>query len=190
MTDKEKPRARRASLYPYCRRAGKVYLKEPTAARSCALPIESEPETRPAASAPEAPPEKDSEGSAYEEYLRENPATGQLKVQAYRAREALPQSDVDVTVSSFIGETEHVFFSGRTDGDGLIDNIALPAPARASSLSFGDPHPSATYLLNAVADGFVPLTVGITIFDGIKTIQPLPMIIRREGDENAADQSS
>lgn len=182
MTEKNPPRGSRGSFYPYARTRN-VYIKQshPDARPTAASP---EKEREPERAAPPLPPleppaadEVDREDE-YEEFLRANPASGMLKVQAYRAREALPQSGVGVRVSTYIGDSERVFFEGVTDENGIIDNIKLPAPPRANSLESGDEHPTATYLLSATEEGFIPITIGITIFEGIKTIQPLPMILR------------
>ena len=181
MKEKSTPRGSRGIHYPYGRDATRhIYIKQsPQSAAAAAEPIGPE-ERAPILPPPElpTPPSEGERDAEYEEYLRENPASGLLKVQAYRAREAIPQSNVGVRVSTYIGNREQIFFEGATDGNGIIDNIKLPAPPRDNSLRFGDSHPSATYLLSASEEGFIPITIGITVFDGVKTIQPLPMIIQ------------
>ena len=196
MTDKNSPRRSRGRCYPYGgERSGNVYIKQGTRA---VFAEQTEEEIKQPAPTPtptpapapiaearaERPEEPSATNAAYNDYLKLNPSKGYLKIQAYRAREALPQSDVEVTVSAYINGGEHVFFNGRTNENGIVDNIELPAPPRGNSLDSGDTHPSATYLLNATYDGFIPITVGITVFEGIKTIQPLPMIVRLGGNED------
>lgn len=192
MAENVTPRGSRGSYYPYsrdaARRARNVYIKTsaPEAIKTANVertPAEERPPERlaptlPPLEPPTLPSDTAERDEDYEEYLIENPANGLLKVQAYRAREAIPQSGVGVKVSTYIGDRERTFFEGVTDENGIIDNIKLPAPPRANSLESGDPHPTATYLLSASEEGFIPITIGITIFDGIKTIQPLPMILR------------
>lgn len=117
-----------------------------------------------------------------EEFLRENSSTGMLKIQAYRAREAYPVKDVRVEVSRDFNGGERVFFSGVTDENDIIDNIELPAPPRVNSLEFDSPDKVAVYKLRAVLQGYEELVRAVEIFDGIKTIQPLAMQLRRGGE--------
>ena len=65
---------------------------------------------------------------AYQEFLRNNPATSTLKIRASAASQALPVSGVNVVVSKEIGNNNIIFFSGSTDESGMINNIVLPAP--------------------------------------------------------------
>ena len=117
-----------------------------------------------------------------EEFLRKNSGSGMLKIQAYRAREAYPVKDVRVEVSRDFNGGERVFFSGVTDENGIIDNIELPAPPRVNSLEFDSPDKVAVYKLRAVLQGYEELVRAVEIFDGIKTIQPLAMQLRRGGE--------
>ena len=117
-----------------------------------------------------------------EEFLRENSATGMLKIQAYRAREAYPVPNVRVEISHDFDSGERVFFSGVTDENGIIDNIELPAPPRENSLEFDSPDKVAVYKLRAALPGYEELVRAVEIFDGIKTIQPLAMQLRRGGE--------
>ena len=117
-----------------------------------------------------------------EDFLRENSSSGMLKIQAYRAREAYPVKDVRVEISRDFNNGERVFFSGITDENGIIDNIELPAPPRENSLEFDSPDKVAIYKLRAVLQGYEELVRAVEIFDGIKTIQPLAMQLRRGGE--------
>ena len=117
-----------------------------------------------------------------DEFLRENSSSGMLKIQAYRAREAYPVKDVRVEISRDFNSGERVFFSGITDENGIIDNIELPAPPRENSLEFDSPDKVAIYKLRTVLPGYEELVRAVEIFDGIKTIQPLAMQLRRGGE--------
>ena len=66
----------------------------------------------------------------YQLFLSENPSTGTLKIRATSAGEALPISNVKITVSKTIGDDTVVFFEGETDNSGMINGIKLPTPMR------------------------------------------------------------
>ena len=67
--------------------------------------------------------------SLYQQFIKENPGQGLLKIRAYAANEAVPMSGLKVVVSKMINEnTRAIFFEGITDSSGIIDNILLPAP--------------------------------------------------------------
>ncbi len=71
--------------------------------------------------------------AAYQEFLRENPGVGYLKVRASAANEAVPISGIQIKVSKLIGTNNVVFFRGETDYSGMINDIVLPAPKEVVS---------------------------------------------------------
>ena len=66
----------------------------------------------------------------YQEFIKDNPGQGTLKVRATSASEALPIKDVNIIVSKQIGNDTYIFFEGKTDESGMINNIKLPTPVR------------------------------------------------------------
>lgn len=64
----------------------------------------------------------------YEAFIAENPSEGILKVQAFTADQAIPIADADVFITKNINGQDVLFFQGKTDSSGIIDNIVLPAP--------------------------------------------------------------
>ncbi len=64
----------------------------------------------------------------YIDFIKNNPGYSTLKVRASAANEAYPISNVDIKVSRVIGEYEVVFYEGKTDSSGMINNIILPSP--------------------------------------------------------------
>ena len=52
---------------------------------------------------------------------------------------------------------------------------------RGNSLDFVLPDKAATYLLQALNGDYDGITREVEIFDGIKTIQPLALILSKEG---------
>ena len=123
---------------------------------------------------------------ALEEYLRQNPKIGFLKMQVFTARGAIPVQGAQVTVSRRIGEGDHVFSSALTDRDGLIAPIPLPAPDRSLSEepeSQGEPVPFATYNIRTEYPGHVTVeNFNVPIFDGIVSIQPVSMTPETNGN--------
>ena len=117
-----------------------------------------------------------------EEFMRENSSRGSLKIQAYKAREAYPVSGVRVVIYRETDGGEQVFFSGITDENGVIDGIELPAPPGENSLDFDSPDKGAIYGLRAILSGYEELERSVEIFDGVKTIQPLAMLLKKGGE--------
>lgn len=69
----------------------------------------------------------------YNNFLKENPGRGNLKLRVTSASEALPVEGVDVVVSKEIGNNTYIFYEGKTDNSGMINNIKLPTPARITN---------------------------------------------------------
>ena len=65
---------------------------------------------------------------SYQNFLKENPSSGSLRIRAYAASEAIPVSGLKVIVSKIIDNNNVIFFEGYTDNSGLIEKISLPAP--------------------------------------------------------------
>lgn len=74
-----------------------------------------------------------SDDQAFQEFIRNNPGRGYLKVRATSANDAIPVAGVEVTVSKKIGNNNVAFFQGQTDNSGMINGIVLATPSKASS---------------------------------------------------------
>lgn len=114
----------------------------------------------------------------YAQFLMENPKTGTLKVQAYRGDQAYPVSGAQVTVSQTFADGEHLFFTGVTDEDGLIENITLPAPPKAESQSPEHPQSTAVYRLTATHPSYGSITEPVYMYEDVTAIQPLAFSLR------------
>ena len=119
------------------------------------------------------------EASGLAEFLTENSQTGVLRIQAYRAEQALPLPNVKITVSKVLDGQPQVFFQGVTDVSGVLDGITLPAPPRLESQEPGQQDPYATYLLRAELASFQTMEVPVDVFQGIKTVQPVQLSLGR-----------
>ena len=92
--------------------------------------------------------EKFTSTEGYREFMKNNPSYGYLKIRAYAAREAVPISGLQVTVSTIIDNTKVIFFEGETDISGTIEKIALPAPTL--NLDNSVIPPSTTYEIESI----------------------------------------
>ncbi len=144
------------------------------------------PEVRyePLSDSPPANDEEEREKQAllpdYKQFLLENPCFGELKVQAYRGFQALPVPDVNITVYKVFRDGHRVLFSGKTDPSGLIESIRLPAPPRGNSLTPAENVKAAVVQLHAEAAGYVSQDQTVEIFENMRTIQPLQMMLKEE----------
>lgn len=124
--------------------------------------------------------------SDYEDFVERNGSSGKLRVQVFAADRSFPISGANVTVSVpfLIGSKE--LFRGKTDADGIIDNITLPAPNKALSLDEGNTlEPFALYNVKVThpdyADGDY---ASIPVFDSVKSIQPVELVpLTQSGNE-------
>lgn len=107
----------------------------------------------------------------YSTFIKNNSGRGYLKVIVSTASEAVPIVDAEVVVYQDIENYRVIFYRGRTDSSGIIDNIELPSP---NSVTFGslEVPEYAIYKLVIKANGYVDIydyTVGV--FSNIKVIQ-------------------
>ena len=126
------------------------------------------------------PPPVPPESVTYGEFLRQNPAEGNLKIQASRAHRALPTAGVEVVVARQFLDQRVLFFRGKTDEDGLIDSVILPAPPRRDSLAPSQAQHGARYQVFARCPGFLPESHEAEIFAGVTSILPISMRVLQE----------
>ena len=107
---------------------------------------------------------------SYQEFIKNNPGKGNLKIRAYAASEALPVSGLRIVVSSTINNQQIIFFDGLTDSSGMINTISLPAP----QLNLNNLEVPAT--IRYEIDAFFDNQVGkrsfyVNMYDGICVVQ-------------------
>ena len=68
------------------------------------------------------------ESKLYQEFIRDNPSQGFLRIRAYTASQAVPISGLRVIVSKILDNTKVIFYDGVTNNSGLIERIVLPTP--------------------------------------------------------------
>lgn len=64
----------------------------------------------------------------YQNFLKDNPSAGYLRIRAFAANQAIPISGLNITISKMIGGNNVIFFEGATNSSGLIERITLPTP--------------------------------------------------------------
>ena len=112
----------------------------------------------------------------YEDFIRVNPDLGVLKIEAFTANEGIPIPDTDIVIYKDIGEYNVVFFKGKTDSNGMIDNIYLPAPKKSDSMSLEIPLYT-VYEMNAYHIGYERIKkYSIGMFGDVKVIQYVKMM--------------
>lgn len=134
-------------------------------------------ETASARAVPTLFPSTDEIFTDYEGFLAENPKVGRLKIQAYRGQQAYPVPSLRVIITKIFSDGEYTFFSGMTDENGMIDNIELPAPPSSNSLDFLMPDKAASYILRTVNPEYNEIVKQIEVYEGIKTVQPLSLVL-------------
>ena len=81
-----------------------------------------------------------------------------------------------------------LLYSLETGIDGLTPPVELPAPPRAESLTPGTPTPFARYNVEIRKDGYNRVTnLGVPVFDGIVSTQPVLLLPTVLGDETGED---
>ena len=128
----------------------------------------------------DSPLDTDDSKNDYRSFLREHPARGILKVQAYNAGGAYPVPGLRIAVTKEFSDGEHTFFSGITDANGIIDGIELPAPPVENSLDYALPDKGTEYSLRSFSGKYADVLRPVEIFSGIKTIQPILVTLKQE----------
>ena len=105
---------------------------------------------------------------------------GRLIVRALAADEALPISDVIVRITLSDTVNSPIKYTVLTDGDGVTEEIRLPAPDRSFSLT---PTPvgevSAFYDVSISREGYYSkLLRSVAVFSGVLSVLSVTMIPR------------
>lgn len=120
----------------------------------------------------------ESESNTYQDFMDKNKEYGYLKVQAFAASQALPIEGVKVIVSKKFSDTDKIFFEGITDESGIIDDIKLPAPSKELSEHPSEILPYSNYNFSSQYEqAETDNARSVQIFQGIKTIQPIRVIL-------------
>lgn len=112
----------------------------------------------------------------YEEYIRQYPGRGTLKVQLSVARGAYPIRNAMVDVSQLYNGIRYSLYNDVTDLSGIVDNMVLPARSIGSTLNYDDVLPEAEYMVTIFHPDFREITdCRVVIHDRIETILPISL---------------
>lgn len=121
-----------------------------------------------------------------EDFESRNGSSGVLRVQVFAADQGYPVSGADVTVKARFLTGDREFFRGRTDIDGIVDNITLPTPSRM--LSLDEDNTAEPFSLYNIRVSHPDYAVGefsnVPVFDSVKSIQPVELVpLTQSGNE-------
>lgn len=130
----------------------------------------------------------ENETQDYLNFMQENQKQGELKIQAYTARQAMPVSGVLIEISKKFNGVKKLFYSLKTDQSGIIDGIFLPAPDKKISQTPSNLKPFASYDIQATHPRYTEKNyLNVPIFDGVKSIQPIDLIPIEEKDTSTKE---
>ena len=119
------------------------------------------------------------------EFLKENPSTGTLKIEAFMAYQSVPFEGVQIIISKDIEDYRVIFFQGTTDSSGMISDIILPAPEQSSSESLENPKYT-IYNMTAIKEDYHTINnYNIGMFGGVPVIQYVKMQVEENNREVA-----
>lgn len=124
---------------------------------------------------------------AYQNFIRNNPSEGYLKIRAYAANSAIPISGLKIVVSKNIDNNNVIFFEGETNESGVIEKITLPAP-KANISNLIKPNNttydvSATYMQNSKSTMFL-----VRMYENVYVVQNINVVpnMMKIGDINVS----
>lgn len=104
----------------------------------------------------------------YQEFLKENPESGILKVQVFMADQAIPIANVNILIEKEVSNETLDFYDGITDESGVIEDITLPAP----KIDDNDIPKYVSYQLIVKHPNYQgPITYTVPIYSGQKMLQ-------------------
>ncbi len=121
-----------------------------------------------------------------EDFEARNGSRGTLKVQVFAADRSFPVSGAEVTVNVPFLTGGRELFRGRTDRDGIVDGISLPAPDK--NLSLDEDNTKEPFALYNVRVSHPDYAAGeysnVPVFDSVKSIQPVGLVpLTQSGSE-------
>lgn len=123
----------------------------------------------------------------YPDFTNSNSGVGTLKIQAFVADQAYPVENVDIEISKEINGDKVIFFTGKTNSSGIIDDIYLPAKPAKEDIESVEDIVYTNYNLKATGPKTKTIReYEIAIFDGMKVIQSVkfPIVGQQESDNN------
>ncbi len=120
------------------------------------------------------------------EYLRDNPDSGTIRVEVYASDRAFGIGSARVMMFLTLPSGSVAVFDGLTDISGSTPSIILPAPSRELSQSpnNGGVPPFSTYMVYVEHPSYVrALFNNVPVFSGVESIQPVQMLAKTAGTD-------
>ncbi len=116
----------------------------------------------------------------YQDFLNNNKGVGFIKIRASSAKSAVPISNMDIIISKEIGKYNVIFYKGKTDESGMINDITVPACNKKLS-DLKEPICS-IYKIEAIyKKDNIDTFYDVKVYDGITTIQYINVISNIRG---------
>ncbi len=114
----------------------------------------------------------------YEDFIKQYPGRGSLKIQASVADEAFPVKGVFVEVAAVANGRRFSLYHDVTDSSGIVNEIVLPAGAASDSQSPATAgRDNASYLVSVFHPDFEEITdCPVSVFDRTETILPVNLL--------------
>lgn len=116
----------------------------------------------------------------YQEFLKENPVQGYLKIRASAARGAIPISGLKIVVSKNIEDNNVTFFEGSTNESGMIDEIILPAP-RLNDSDLVKPNNILYDITATYKEENKPAIYKVYIYENVRVLQNITIVPSMNG---------
>lgn len=113
---------------------------------------------------------------------------GRLQVQVFKAREAIPIENATVTIFLEEDDGPIPITVTKTNRSGFTPAITVPTVSATLSLSPGNEHPYASYLVQIIVPGYFTVQdLHVPVYGGITSVQPVemnPLPENYQGDPN------
>jgi hypothetical protein len=114
---------------------------------------------------------------AYEQFRREHPGRGSLRVQVSAARGTFPVPGALVRVSRSFGGEPRLLHEAMTNESGIVDHIILPTlPASYSQQEATAADSGTRYQVLIRHASFTPVEDTVALYDQVETILPVPLL--------------
>ena len=135
---------------------------------------------------PDATEEQKRKCREINEYLRNNPDSGTIRVEVYASDRAFGIGSARVMIFLTLPSGNIAVFDGLSDISGSTPSIILPAPSRELSQSPGNGNvpPYSTYMVYVEHPSYVrALFNNVPVFSGVESIQPVQMLAKTAGTD-------
>lgn len=113
----------------------------------------------------------------FEEYVKEHPKDGKLKVQTLTARRTFPIENATVEISKRFKQGKYIIGTYETDKSGLTPIITVPTASKVYSQEPGLKQPYSTFDAIVTHPDFTEIRIrNIAVFEGIVSNQVIDMI--------------